>query len=351
MKAFIQRFCIALFLVSLSGILFAQEKTQAYYNTHEHEILPDARTAFRNGNYTRAIELCNWHYIILGDNAADSLREKAERCAQLSTKMIEYRDAEMIDEAIEAAKTLLSLNTNDTIAKELLEELEKPDEQIPLDTVIVDLPVVMDTVTTDKPIEEPPINDVTQEVDQHTPYEIVSTSSSTQVEPVSPRTSQSLTRFVIKAGATVLDMKQFAQTVAPGASLGVYDMGGSPLGMEAGFYICSGLAEQSASLFGLDASLVFRATSNIYPKAGLGFFSCKSTDEADATTKGMCAFAGLTFFIGRHFCLEIGAKYYPKVCVSSLEKVSTAGVSYDFPASREILTGGICPGVSIGVVF
>lgn len=353
MKAFFQRFCIALFLVSLSGSLFAQEKTQAYYNTHEREILPDARTAFRNGNYTRAIELCDWHYIILGDNAADSLREKAERCAQLSTKMIEFRDAERIEEAVATAKSLLSLNPDDLVAKDLLEELEKTDVPVtaPVDTVIVDVPAVMDTVISEKPVEELPVNDVTQESNRSNPHEVVSTSNNTRIESDSPRSPQPQTRFVIKAGATVLDMKQFAQTIAPGASLGVYDMGGSPVGLEAGFYLCPGLSAQSASLFGIDASLVFRASNGLYPKAGLGFFSCNSTAGAGVGTKGLCVGLGLTFLVGGHFCIEVGAKYFPKVNLHGSEMVSTSGVSYEFPAAIQILAGGVAPMISFGWAF
>lgn len=353
MKAFIQRFCVALFLVSLSGILFAQEKTQAYYNTHEQEILPDARTAFRNGNYTRAIELCNWHYIILGDNAADSLRMKAERCAELSTKMIEFRAAEQIEEAVAAARSLLSLNPDDLVAKNLLEVLEKTDVPVtaPVDTVIVDVPAVMDTVISEKPVEELPVNDVTQESNRSNPHEVVSTSNNTRIESDSPRTPQPQTRFVIKAGAAVLDMKQFAQTLAPGASLGVYDMSGSPVGMEAGFYICSGLSSHSTTLFGIDASLVFRASKGFYPKAGLGFFSCNSTAGTGGGTKGLCAGIGLTFLFGGHFCIEVGAKYYPKVNLHGSEMVSTSGVSYEFPAAIQVLAGGIAPTISIGWAF
>lgn len=69
--------------VSVQSI--AQEKTQAYYNSHETEILPDARAAFREGNYDRVVELCRWHYIIVGDTGADALQERAARCAELST--------------------------------------------------------------------------------------------------------------------------------------------------------------------------------------------------------------------------------------------------------------------------
>ena len=354
MKTFIHRVCTTLFLGLISVALFAQEKTQAYYNTHESEILPDAHAAFKEGGYERAVELCKWHYIFVGDSAADSLRDQAERCAQLSKEMAEFYAEGKTDEAQETAKTLLSINPNDTAAKRLLEELEKPvisDQPVPIDTVIVDVPVVNeDEMKQDEVPTEIPIDEAFQDFKETENGSPVNDSVS-DVSSKSQKIDNPRTRFVVKAGLSILDLKQLSQTLAPGGSFGVYDVGGSPLGMEAGFYLCPGLAKQSASLFGIDASVVFRATSIIYPKAGLGFFSCKSTDETDATTKGMCAFAGLTFLIGGHLCLEIGAKYYPVVRVSSLETVTTAGVSYDFPASREILGGGFCPGVSIGFAF
>ena len=76
-------FILAAFVLSfISTAAYAQDKTQAYYAQHEREILPDAQTAFREGNYERAVQLCRWHYIIVGDRAADSLRDKAEICQE-----------------------------------------------------------------------------------------------------------------------------------------------------------------------------------------------------------------------------------------------------------------------------
>ena len=76
----IHRLGAILLFVLLSSVSFAQEKTQSYYNTHESEILPDAKAAFQRGEYERTIELCKWHYIILGDHKADNLRQQAEKC-------------------------------------------------------------------------------------------------------------------------------------------------------------------------------------------------------------------------------------------------------------------------------
>lgn len=110
-----------------SPALSAQEKTQAYYNVHEKEIIPDATVEYKAGHYARTIELCKWHYIIVGDNAADSLREMAERCAQL-TSDINSMKAEAEDKikvARSAAATLLSLNANDSFARDYLQWSER----------------------------------------------------------------------------------------------------------------------------------------------------------------------------------------------------------------------------------
>ena len=79
MKSLFQKAISSLLIGLVSLAVFAQVKTQSYYNTHESEILPDARAAFQEGNYERTIELCKLHYIIVGNQDAAQLREMAER--------------------------------------------------------------------------------------------------------------------------------------------------------------------------------------------------------------------------------------------------------------------------------
>ena len=83
MGSFFDRIVVALLFVLLSSVLSAQEKTLYYYNSLEDEILPDADASFQKGDYERTIELCKWHYVIVGNHSADDLRNKAERCASL----------------------------------------------------------------------------------------------------------------------------------------------------------------------------------------------------------------------------------------------------------------------------
>ena len=322
---------------------WAQNKTQAYYNSHEGEILPDAQTAFKNGDYDRAVELCRWHWIIVGNREAESLQDMAERCGQISQRMTTLKNEGKTAEAKEVAQALLAINPDDTAAKQLLKELadlepaDEPGPQ-PADTVEVAVP----PVTVDEPVVENPV----EEVVETAPYQPVTPVTPPAVKPEPTATPK--TTFVAKAGVTVVDLQQFA--IAPGASLGIYNMGGSPVGLEAGFYFGSGLADHTASLFGLDAGVAIRVGKSLYPKAMLGFFSCKSSGTGSAT-HGLCGGASLTILAGGHFCIEVGAKYYPKVKVSGTQTFSTGGASYDFPSPVDVLAGGIAPVVSLGWAF
>ena len=191
------------------------------------------------------------------------------------------------------------------------------------------------TVDEPKPEAKPVVED---------PYRPVTQPATSARKPDSAEVKDN--QFLVKAGATLF-LKPFA--IAPGAGFGLLNLGGSPVGLEAGLYFGS-LSEKTASLFGLDAAVNFRVGTSVYPKAVVGFFSCKSSVTGSGTS-GLCAGAGLTFLVGGHFAVEAGLKYYPKVNVSGTTPVSTAGTTYDFPAAVEVLGGGIAPMVSIGWAF
>lgn len=345
MKAFFMRtISVVVFLGLLCSSAWAQNqnKTQAYYNSHEREILPDAREAFKKGDYARAAELSQWHWIIVGDRQADSLREMAERCGQLSRQLVSLRNSGKMDEAKTVAQSILSMNPDDAAAKQLLEELkelEKAKQPEPK-------PVVVDSAA----VSEPPVKEEEEVVDKLEDVKPVEIDPYRPVTPVAKPISKDEPKslFVIKGGATVLDLDKFV--IAPGGSLGLYNLGGSVLGLEAGMYAGSGLAGKTASIFGLDAAAVLRIGNSVYPKVGLGFFSCKSSTFG-STTKGLSAVAGLTFLLGGHFAVEAGLKYYPEVNVSGFDQVSAAGVTYDFPATVMILSGGVAPVLSVGWAF
>ena len=99
---------------------FAQEKSRAYYDTHESEILPDAQAAFRNGEYDLSAELCRLHLILMGDQQANTLRANALTCSKLLKEMEALAKIDQKWAAWEKAKTILTLNPEDKKALELL---------------------------------------------------------------------------------------------------------------------------------------------------------------------------------------------------------------------------------------
>lgn len=115
------KFALMVLMLSLIGtIALAQDKSQAYYNTHEKEILPDAQAAFQNGNYERAEKLCQWHFIMVGGHRADALREKAVQCAKLAIEMKTLASYGNNGAALEKAQAILALNPDDTVARQLI---------------------------------------------------------------------------------------------------------------------------------------------------------------------------------------------------------------------------------------
>ena len=351
MRKHFQKAFVFVILGLLSSALFAQEKTQSYYNTHESEILPDAKVAFQRGDYERAVELCTWHYIIVGNQDATLLQEKAERCVQLSKRMEEFQTTGRTNDAAEVAKTILSINPDDVTAKELISISETP----AVDPNTVPPVAIRDTiqqVITDSPIQKEEVQEEQiQEIEQDQKQILEQPTIIPEQKDQSFLIEEPKMHFVMKAGASVLDFNQFSKTLAPGVSLGFYDIGGSRIGTEMGAYICLGLSSLSASMFGVDASLLFRAARGMFPTAGFGFFSCKPTDGGGDATNGLCAKIGLTFLFDEHFCFEIGAKYYPEIKLRGTEQISTAGSTYDFPSSRGIIPGGISPMISFGWAF
>lgn len=111
------QYLTAVALLFIGVAAFAQDKTQAYYSTHESEILSDAQAAFWEGNYDRTAELCQWYYIIVGDKQADELRRKAEQCAKLTDEMDAYAAERRLDKAKGKAQAILALNPDDKKAQ------------------------------------------------------------------------------------------------------------------------------------------------------------------------------------------------------------------------------------------
>ena len=123
MKLSLLRTVSAALFLFMATVAQAQDKDLPYYNTHEKEILPDARAAFSAGRYDRVVELCRWHFILVGGKSADKLQDMAENCSRLSRRVSELYAEGKKTEALEEVRTLLSLNPDDSAAKKLLEEL------------------------------------------------------------------------------------------------------------------------------------------------------------------------------------------------------------------------------------
>lgn len=120
MKRIIVLFFACMLSVSTGVGVWAQDRSEAYYNAHPSEILPDAQAAFRKGEYDRSAELCRLHYVIVGDQRADALRENALACSMLVIEMNAYASVGQIDEAREKAHAILALNPEDKEAQEYM---------------------------------------------------------------------------------------------------------------------------------------------------------------------------------------------------------------------------------------
>lgn len=122
---------LAIIVITVLSAKPQDEQTKAYYSRHESEILPDAQTAFRNANYKRAKELCEWYYIIVGDNFADELKSKASRCASLSIEMKELEAVGNMDSAQQIAGNILLLNPHDGYAQKLFSSVSAANIAVP----------------------------------------------------------------------------------------------------------------------------------------------------------------------------------------------------------------------------
>lgn len=368
---------------------------QAAYDSAPQKILSDARAAFKAAKYDRAIALCNYHYIYYGDKVSEipggsnelksknDLDAKAKRCYDLSREMNDLIKSGNLARAKEKAKELFKLNNQDERALAVLMQTDpqKPDTvfvtvpqpQKP-DTVFVTVPqpqpqpqpqkldTVFVTVPVPSPQSEYPATVVAPEPQPHKtdtavlsapvetnepestesysfpilPQEPVALERPTPKEEYKPRTT-----FVVKAGAGRLN----TQIISPQVGLGLYDLGGSRVGLEADAYKCVG-----ESMLGVDAGLVFRVAKPVYLKAGAGCFKYTDAESSDST-QGMCGMAGLVFRIGKHFCVDAGLKFFPEIKVHSKTTSSLGSVNYSFYISRTALPAGVAPVICIGWAF
>lgn len=384
------------------------------YNSDPGKILPDARECFQKGEYGRTLMICSMHYVVYGDETREkeeknTLEAKAKQCYDWSNEMKALLSGGDVAEAKKKAREIIEMNPQDKAALDVL--LLSDPVVVPVDTtpVIVHVtgvslsPKILSTTegettwltvrvrpsdAADKSVVwssgEPSIATVDQrgQVKAVAPGTVAivvkardgnwtdscrvtvkpkpqpveepvvevspDTVAVTPVTPVTPETAPVFpskpqsplndqpahTMFVAKAGASYLI--GFSSPVHPCIALGVYDLGGSRFGLEVGGYYMK--------MMGVDASLAVRLSKAFYLRAGAGLFSYSGT-------KGINAVLGFNFLIKRHFCLDIGAGYFPTIQTMGTKTVTTAGATYEMPVAVTARKAGIVPTIKIGWAF
>ncbi len=232
-----------------------------------------------------------------------------------------------------------------------------------LEQVTFDYPIPEfdQSVPTEKKEESVPDEKKEVSVPKSEPKSVPQTVSKPTAPVIPPKqvTTGSIdVRFVLSANAAVISSVDKEKAIATGMSIGAYDIAGSRIGTEVGAYFCPvgipTLASdgyiKSVSPYGFDAALVFRAGEGIYPKAGIGYFSYKETPKDSPDVNGLCGILGLSVLLGKHFCFELGVRYYPETKVMGGKSVSTWESSYMYPTMKTLFKG-FSPMAGIGWAF
>ena len=355
MRRFIKTLVVILFL-GLATFLQAQEKSDWYYIDHSDEILKDATSLFQAGNYARAIDLCNLHSDILGDEhdetpTRDELMSLVLKCQKLATDLENYIEDGYMQAAKAVAEELRALNPSDERLKQfglysppsankpVVQKQEDKKQQPPV---------------TDKPAEEKKISvkQLVGDKSDDTDYDDYSDSSYGSSQMMNDYDDADEPKIAIRVGAGLMGLGQDQMSIAPSLTFGYYNMGYSIVGAELMAYFNSWLAESKASMVGADALVALRVAKGVFPKAGVGFFSCGSTQAKNAEkTMGMCIPAGVSFVFG-NFSFDIMASGYPEVKIWQVTKATASqGVTYDYKYPQTVLGLSVVVGVSLGVAF
>lgn len=146
----ILKFVCAVLLLGFAGTAaLAQEKDRIYYSAHESEIFPDAEAAFRNGDYERALELCEWYSVYVGGERTNELREKARRCSKLTIEMNAFLSIGQRSAAKDKAQDIVAININDEAAWRVIRSDDddivvdrRPEEAVPSEDEAIPFSVV-----------------------------------------------------------------------------------------------------------------------------------------------------------------------------------------------------------------
>lgn len=337
----------------------AQEKTDWYYAEHQDEILGDARELFKKGDYSRALDLCNLHRDLLGDEnpdaeKVDALVDLVLRCQKLATDLENYIDDGYMQAAKAVAEELKALNPYD-------ERLRQFGFAAPKDSGDKS-----GTVSKKKPDEAVvPVVPKGRDIKEYDDEEDDDSGLGGKYSGAGMAfdDDDDLPKFVIKLSGGIVGMgrENGPAALQYGAALGLYDMGESPIGAELRFDFgpVSYSSKQgigTTSFWGLDACGVVRAFKGFYPYVGLGYFRCAVTEDktgsAGGATNGMRVPFGVTILIAKHFAIDLGACVYPSVSVWTEESVKvSSGALYPIKSQRDIFPAGLSPRISLGVAF
>ena len=122
---------LLLFVLGSAGVAMGQGKTYWYYSEHTNELLKDATDLFRQGNYDYALQLCNWHYQLLGEGHEESgkrneLLEKIQTCKDLVNDIEFYQEWKDAEEVKRAEVALSRVNPDDPRVKHLKAASRRP---------------------------------------------------------------------------------------------------------------------------------------------------------------------------------------------------------------------------------
>lgn len=372
-----------------------REQRIYYLTEHGEQILPDANQAFKRSDYSQALMLCDAYGIwggatTTGKSEMIKLQGKAEKCYDMTREMKELLAKGNISEAKRIANEILKLNPLDKTAQETSKR-----EDVPVEVDTVKKPVAVSKVefvsipknltvgkaynlvakifpenADDKKVtwssDSPSIARVSpdgvvtavspgkvtitvtthdgnltstciiiivkpeEKPEEKPEIRVVSNNNDRKSEKRVPHTA-----FFVEAGVGLS-----GKSVSPELAVGVLDIASSRIGAEvSGSYDFNGI-------YGVDLAALVRITSFIYVRPIVGFIS-----ERNYSTTGLCGGLGLNFIIGKHFCIDVSAKYCPEIKASIDHKVNTAGAYYNFPVVSTLRGACIAPSLRVGWAF
>lgn len=311
---------LLLVFLCLAVSLSAQEKGDVYYSGHKEEILGDAESLFKKGDYDRALQLCELHGELLGIDhpeakEVEKLKEIILECQDLALDMESYLEKGKENLARHVAEELRKLNPTDERLKRFVFDPvpepvsqnipEKAPETVP--EKAPETPVAQEQK--EEPVVETRLNDIYQ-IDDPYPFH----------RDNKPYDNTPAKRIVYKK-----------PLFAGGVTGGILGLGGSSqylsLGGDASFINALGAFGADIRLYGTkfpNPSRGFFIGADLIPNVMLGdmfllgigpsFFMCIDTSLPNSSaTFGMSGSLMAGALLGGHYLLELGGSFYPDV--------------------------------------